>query len=236
MSEQIFQTVDAHGIETARFDRAKFNVSVDAQGTSAPEAKAALAKLVVAFKAVYEKLKTIEGVKIDDSSYGTNSSVIAHQEYDRKKNEYKQKGFRAAFSASFDLMTPDLASEVYDALTEMEAFQVTTPEFHLKHQEALKLKALQNAHSRLIERFNTECKIMGVDPDAYKVVNWRVNYGNGTPVRAMSSYGNAKGVDMAIAASAAGPDIDIEAPLAIVTVSLTVNYTLKEEKKNAGNK
>lgn len=225
------QTVDAHGIAEAPFDRALFTLTTEVKASTAALAKDKLLHASDSFKEVFEKIKQHAGVSIDESSLTISATINVNQVLNKKKDGWVQNGFKGSYSVSFDLETPETANVVYDVLTELEGFTVPSPTFHLKKQETLKLKALKNAFDRARNRFVAECSTIGISPDDYEVGNWRVNYGSDgkAAVRMAAAY-SSNSVDSAMDASGVGPvGLDIQAALAVVTIQLVINYVRKEK-------
>lgn len=225
------QTVDAHGIAEAPFDRALFTLSTEVKASTAALAKDKLLDASTSFKEVFEKIKQCVGVSIDESSLTVSATINVNQVLNKKKDAWIKSGFKGSYSVSFDVETPETANVVYDVLTSLEGFTIPSPTFHLKKQEALKLKALKNAIDRAHNRFHAECDAIGVSPTDYEIGNWRVNYGGGDKgmVRMAAAYSNSS-VDAAMETAGAGPvGLDIQAALACVTIQLVVNYVRKEK-------
>ena len=218
--------VDAHGTATADYDRVAFTISADVTFPTMDAVKDSLKQKAAAFKELYASLE--KQTEIDAATLSTNSALFRNKVYNAKKQDYIDKGYKGVFSATFEIKVPEDASRVYDALTNLDGFDVNAPEFKLRQQEELKRQALVNAHQRLMERFELECKVMGTDPNLYKIATWRVDYGRGgnrAMAKSVSNYAAAS--SMEIGASLSGDEIEIQASKAIVTVYLTVTFALK---------
>lgn len=225
--------VDAHGTATADYDRAMFSVTAEVVAPTMTAVKELLKKRAAAFKDVYhtieKNLNHFHAVELDSATLSSSSTMGKHQVYNNKTSEYDHKGYKGVYTVSFEITTIDEASVVYDALTGLDGFDVQAPQFKLRRQEQLKRQALVNAHERLIERFKLECTTMGVNFDDYRVVSWRVDYGQNN--RGISPKGLASNYVAAAASIPAfddGDHIEIQASKAVVTVYLTVTFAKKE--------
>lgn len=225
-------SVDAHGTALADHDRVQFSVTAEAVGNTASAAKAQLLKLTTNYQQTLDQVRTLKGVMLDELTLTSNSSISKHFEYDRKAQVNVPKGFKAAYQASFQSMTPGEASAIYDCLTDqLSDFNVSNPVFSLKHQEQLRLQALEDAQGRVMNRFKAECRVMGKDPDDYSIATWNVNYGNHGGRAALSAYSNYADDGVIAAGASASPQIEIHASKAIVTVYLTVTFVPKKKGK-----
>lgn len=217
-------SVDAHGNATADHDRVAFSLNTEVVKPTLAAVKAELLARIDNLKKTYAELAQRTDTKLDADTLSTNSTIVKNQLYDRKKEEYVQKGYKGVYVVSFESAAPDEASTIYNALTDLEEFNVLAPQFKLKHQEALKRVALEDAHRRLLERFATECRVIGKDPASYEIATWNVNYGHQDRggVRAYSAVAGSPKI--ARVAVDEVEEIEIQASKAVVTVYLTATF------------
>lgn len=225
--------VDAHGNAAADHDRVLFTVVATVTKLKLPDVKAEALDANNRFKQTLKDIQALPNVEVDLDTLVMSTQIVKNQVYDRKKNEYVEKGYKAVFTAAFESKSPTEASAVYDLVTDLDGFEVQAPVFKLKHQEGLKRQALEDAHKRLMERFEVECRVMGVDRNNYEVSTWNVNYGNGGHghLRAMSAKVSNYSAQAAVGSAGIdddGEEIQIQAGKAIVTVYLNVSFARKQ--------
>ncbi len=233
-------TVAARGSAEAPYTIANFSVSLSAKGTTVPTAKARLKsqieELNQALLDMQSKL-TLEFVK---NSVRTHSQVQEDWDYNNRKNE--MVGYIVTYSVSFQIEDLDKVNQVFDTLTSLSNVRVGNPTFGLKpsQRERLSKKALKNAFAKAQERFETECKVLGLDATDFEISNWEVTYHDSQRgervARAMSARHTSNAVyeGAAVAVAAAAPigggamdEIDIVSGVAEVTVNLEVGYAKK---------
>lgn len=240
-------TVAAYGTAESDFDVVGFSVSVSAIAVaSVPTAKAKLKVKVEELTKVVEEIQKNLDLKFVKGSVRSGSSVQEKHEWVKNTQEFK--GYEATYSFSFELDDLTKVNEVYEALTNLQEIKVNSPTFRLKNRDKLNKKALKQAFTAVQERFESECKVLGLDPAAYTIETWEASYSDSrrsdrvSNRMAMAQSDGLEmagdGLEMAGARAQAAPSaggararasdpLDIMAGQATVSVNLEVGYVKK---------
>lgn len=214
-NQEIVTNARATGRAEAAFDTARFSVSADATGKTGPAAKEALKDVVTELRGLYDTLET-EGV-----AERIRTSVSVQPNYDYKRTSKKLVGYTARYTMSFRTTDLDKVSQIHDALTKVDGVAVDAPTFDVKNKTELSKQALEDAFKKCQARFESECIVLGKDPNQFEVGNWGVSYSEDHqrgPVRALSAVAEGMG---------GGDAIAIESGKAEVTTRLQVSYIRK---------
>lgn len=234
-------TVAARGEAETDYNLAGFSVALTALSSTVPAAKAKLKIKVDELSKAMADMKTKLGLEFVKNSVRAISNVTEKHEWVKNVNEFK--GYEASYNFSFQIDKMDKISEVYDTLTSLTHAKIFAPTFSLKNRDKINKKALKHAFEKVAERFETECKILGLEPTEFEIASWEASYSDsarssrvGSNMRAAQSFGVAR-------VMAAGPtnyssesvnidtgdedSIDLIVGLASVTVNLEVGYARK---------
>jgi len=219
-------SVSARGFVVADFDTATFSLSFKEFAPKARDAKLKLKKGVEKITAAIDGLKK-KGLQVLVTHYRSNITVGPNQVYDSVRHRHTVEGQVATYSVTFQTPTLEMVSEAYDTLSELEVneLSVNSPQFSIRAEAELKLKALQDAWVVAQKLFNDQCAVLGKDASKFSVNSWEVNY---------SGYdhgGFAKGRNFSNSTAALGGGgydgedaIDLHAGRAVVDVILKVDY------------
>ncbi len=234
-------TVAAQGAAETDFNLASFSISLSAEGKTSPAAKTALKRQVDELTVAVDDMKTKLKLEFVKHSVRASSSVQENWQY--VKQERKFQGFIANYSFSFHIDDLDKVSQVYDALTSLEEVTVAAPQFALKSRDKINKKALKDAFAKVSERFETECKVLNLNPSDFEIASWEASYsdsqrsdrvaahtGRVGAARAMSAAATTYSADVSIESAMGGGGPGGDEPLEIVigkakvTVNLEVGY------------
>lgn len=233
-------TVAAQGSAETDFNLASFSISLSAEGKTSPAAKTALKRQVDELTAAVEEMKKKLNLEFVKNSVRASSSVQENWQY--VKQERKFQGFIANYNFSFHIDDLDKVSQVYDSLTSLEEVTVAAPQFALKSRDKINKKALKDAFSKVSERFETECKVLGLNPSDFEIASWEASYSDSQRSDRVAAHtGRVGAARMSAAATTYSADVNIESamgggasggdePLEIVigkarvTVNLEVGY------------
>lgn len=231
-------TVAALGEAETNYNLAGFNVSLSSIGGTVPTAKAKLKIQVDALMKALEAMKEKLSLEFVKNSVRSNSNVQEKYEWVKNSNEFK--GYEASYNYFFQIDQMDKVSEVYDILTSLEEATISSPHYELKTKDRDKVnkKALKHAFEKVSERFETECKVFGLDPSDFEIVSWEASYSDsrrGSRVAAATRSAAARmnvqlEAAVALAASDGGSSsepLELVVGLASVTVNLEVGYGRK---------
>jgi len=219
-------SVSARGFVVADFDTATFTLSFNEIAPKSRDAKVKLKKGVEKITSTIEALKK-KGLVALVTHFKSNITVGPNTVYDRITGINKVEGQKATYSVTFQTPTLEMASEAYDALSELDVNEllVNSPTFSLRAEAALKQQALEDAWKVAQVLFNNQCTVLGLDSKNYSVSNWKVNY---------SGYdhgGFAKGRNFSNSTAAISNGeyegdaaIELNSGRAVVDVILTVDY------------
>lgn len=234
-------TVAAHGEAEAPYSIATFNLSLSSKGTTVPSAKKKLKNKVEDLTNLLDTLRTQLGFEFVKNSIRAASNVQEDYEYRNHKNEFV--GYVVVYNYSFQIDNVDKVNEVYETLTSLAEAKIANPTFGLKvpQREKLNKKALKNAFVKATERFETECKILGLNSSDFEISNWEVIYSdsqrgsNVAGAMAARSFSNSRSSEEAGASysgaagggAPGGSSLELVAGLASVVVNLEVGYSRK---------
>lgn len=211
----VVTSVSAEGVAVADFDMARFVATATTSGASGKEAKDSLKKVVDQMTALYESLKAEKAAE----NLRTSVSVQPKHEWEKGNSRQKLVGYNATYTMIFHSSNLDRVSAIHDSLTNIKDVQANAPTFDVKNKSTLSKQAFEAAYKKCQERFETECNILGKNPDKYSVGSWSVHYSeddrHGGGVRTLSAAAPMGG---------GGSPIEIHSGKAEVTCSLTVNY------------
>src|SRR5579885_1776671 len=230
-------TVAALGQAETDYNLAGFTVSLVSHGTTVPTAKARLRKQVDALNEALDALKTKLNLTFVKNSVRATSNVGEDWQYNQTKRKNEFKGFQARYSYSFQIDDMEQVSAVYDTLTSLSEVTVSSPHWLLKEKTRNRLnsKALKDAWSKVTERFESECEILGLNPADFEIASWEVNYSDSRRSGRVGAH--TAGVARAYAASATlesapiavagGAGYSDDEPLELVVGKATVHANLE---------
>lgn len=236
-------TVAARGKAEVPYTIANFSISLSAKGSTVPSSKKKLQIQVDDLNKSLETIRTSLGLEFIKNSVRASSSVQEDWQYKSNKNEFI--GYIINYNLSFQIDKLDKVNEVYDILTSLDNVKVASPGFGLKpvQREKLNKKALKDAFAKASDRFDAECKILGLDSTEFEIANWEVTYGDSQRGNRVASGMSARSMmnsrsdeddvyEGAIACAApagggASSALELVAGLAEVTVNLEVGYARK---------
>lgn len=234
-------TVAARGLAETPYTIANFSVTLSSKGKTVPAAKKLLKSQIEELNKVISNFQQTLKLDFVKNSVRTHSSVQEDWEYRSHKNE--MVGYQVHYTLSFQIDDLDKVNQVFDVLTSLSDVRVANPHFGLKpaQRDKLSKKALKNAFVKAQDRFETECKVLGLNADDFEVSNWEVTYHDSQRSDRVAgrmdarAYGNGAELEGApIAVAAAAPigggdmnEIDLVSGLAEVVVNLEVGYTKK---------
>ena len=234
-------TVAAQGEAETKYNLAGFSVSLHATASSVPTAKKKLKTQVDELQAALDAMRTKLGIEFVKNSVRSSSSVQEKYEWIKNKNEFQ--GYDAHYSYYFQIDDLDKISEVYDALTSLKEVRAQSPSFAItpKTRYRLEKKALKDAFEKVSDRFETECKILGLNAADFEIANWEVTYADsqrsdrvakGTRRMAARNAANSGDLEMAVAAvavaaPAGGGAPEDDEPLELVVGLATVHANLE---------
>lgn len=230
-------TVAARGVAESPYTVAGFSLSLSDKGTTVPSAKSKLKTKVEDLNKALEDLRTKLGIEFVKNSVRASSNV--QEDYEYKNNKHQFVGYIVNYGFSFQIDDLDKVNEVYDTLTSLAEVKVSSPSFGLKtpQREKLGKKALKNAFAKATERFETECKVLNLNPNDFEISNWEVTYGDSQrgnrvahamAARATSNSYQPQDDGLESAAGGAGggtASLELVAGLAEVVVNLEVGYS-----------
>lgn len=219
MTNQV-TSISARGYVVADYDTANFNLTFHEYAPKSRDAKGKLKKGVEQITAALESLKK-KGLVVLGSTYRTTVSVAPHFVY--RGNEHRHEGEKATYTVTFQTPTLEMVSETYDALSEIEANELTvqSPTFQVRKEADLKQEALVDAWKVAQKLFANQCGTLGLDPANYSVTTWAVQY-----VSDRGFVGKGRNFSNSSEASFGDEDsfISLNAGRAVVDVLLTVSY------------
>jgi len=226
-------TVAAQGTAEAPYNLAAFSVSLHSTGSSVPLAKSKLKKQVDDLVSAIDTMKKDLDLEFVKNSIRSASNVQEKHEW--VKNENVFKGYDATYSYSFQVDDLTKVSKIYDILTSLQEVRVSSPNYGLKNIDKLNKKALKNAFDKVTERFETECRVLGLNPTDFEIGTWEATYSDSR--RSDRVAGNVRRSVMggAVAMAAAAPmdesigssgsePLELVTGLASVTANLEVGY------------
>ena len=230
-------TVAARGSADAPYTIANFSVSLSAKGKTVPAAKSRLKSQIEELNKALADMQKNLSLEFVKNSVRTHSQVQEDWDYNNRKNE--MVGYIVTYSVSFQTDDLDKVNQVFDVLTSLPEVRVANPSFGLKpsQRERLSKKALKNAFTKAYERFETECKVLGLDANDFEISNWEVTYHDSQRGERVARAMSARMTSNAVFEGAAAPvaaaaaigggamdEIDLVSGLAEVTVNLEVGY------------
>jgi uncharacterized protein YggE len=220
MIKDIATSVAATGSAEADYELATFHVGLITEGKTVPEAKEKLKIRVRDLELAISKIVSKLDSNIIASSIKSSVSVQPVYTYG-KNNKAKLTGHQASYTQSFKTDSMDKVSQIYDELTYIPEISADEPSYSMKNIEELNIQALEDAKTKVFNRFNNECVILGIDPVVYKIATWEVNYSD-------SNRGGSVGRSYALASSApsvgSSSPIELHSGKATVTVNLRVGF------------
>jgi uncharacterized protein YggE len=229
-------TVAAQGTAEAPYNLAGFSVSLHATGSSVPLAKAKLKKQVDDLVTAIDSMKKDLSLEFVKNSIRSSSNV--QEKYEWIKNENVFKGYDATYSYYFQIDDLSKVSKIYDILTSLQDVRASSPHYSLKNIDKLNKKALKHAFEKVTERFESECKVLGLNPADFEIGTWEATYSDSQRSDRVAA-GNARravgarSASAAVAVAAAAPmndagggsePLELVTGLASVTANLEVGY------------
>lgn len=234
-------TVAAQGTAETPYNLAGFNISLHADGSTVPMAKLKLKKQVDALMEALTAMKKDLSLEFVKNSIRSSSHVQEKWEWLKNKNEFR--GYDASYSYHFQVSDLDQVSKIYDILTSLQEVRVQSPYYALKNADKLNKKALKHAFEKVTERFESECKILGLNPSDFEIASWEVSYSDSRRSDRVANAARraaAAPAAMAVAAaasleSASGGGAEDSEPLELVTglASVTVNLEVGYARRAA---
>jgi len=235
-------TVAAQGSAETDFNLAAFSASLSAEGKTAPAAKTALKRQVDELTSAIDAMRKNLNLEFVKHSVRASSNIQENWEY--VKQERKFQGYIATYGYSFHIDDLEKISQVYDALTSIEEATIASPTFALKSRDRINKKSLKDAFAKVSERFETECKVLGLNPSDFEIASWEASYsdsqrsdrvaahtGRVGAARAMSAAATTYSADVAIESAMGGgaprgndEPLELVVGKARVTVNLEVGY------------
>lgn len=232
-------TVAARGSAEAPYTIANFSISFFSKGNTVPIAKARVKSQIEKLNGALLNIKEQLSLEFVKNSVHTHSQVQENWEYNNNKRT--MFGYVLTYSLSFQIEDLDKVNQVFDILTSLPESSVSNPTFGLKQlqREKLSKKALKNAFDKACERFETECKVLGLDVSDFEISNWEATYHDSqrsdrVAARATSnatyesaSLATAGGAGPVGATGSAMDAIDLVSGLAEVAVNIEIGYSKK---------
>lgn len=224
-------TVAAQGEAKCDYNLATFSLHLEATRPSVPTAKILLKKKVDELLASLEEMKKKLGLEFVKNSVVANSNVQEVHEW--RANKQVSLGYQANYSYQFQIDDLDKVSQVYDVLTSLPEVRVNSPYYSLKSRDKINKKALKVAFEKVTERFETECKVLGLNPDDFEIATWEASYSDSRRSDRVAGAMRARVATAALesaeydapVACAAGGAAEASEPLELVVgqASVTVN-------------
>ena len=188
-------TVAAQGEAEANFNLVGFSLSLSEVAGSVPLAKAKLKARIEDLDKTLTEIMKNNNLEFVKNSVRSSSHAAEKHEWRENKNVFL--GHEVTYTLYFELDDMKQVNNVYEALTSLDRVRVGTPSFLIKDnlREKLNKKALKDAFSKVQERFDMECKVLGLDSNDYEVASWEVNYSDSR--RNPKVFANAKTMSVA---------------------------------------
>jgi uncharacterized protein YggE len=170
----IATTVAAIGEAETPYNLATFSLSIFREGETQVEAKEKLSLAVEEFQKVLDSLEADLAIKIVKGSLVATPQIQPNYVWDA--NVRVIKGYHAYYNVRFDIANMNLVSTIYDSLSVIEGISLNSPHFSLKNPDKLNNKALSSAWKKVTERFASECKVLGLNPEDFIVASWETSY------------------------------------------------------------
>ncbi len=221
------------GVAFAEYDIVTFTINIQGTGKTNVSAKENARPVIDAVNAVLDRFEA-SGVKFEKDSRKTfPGGTGPTTRYDNKNKKHVKTGRYANYTICASCLDVHETSEIYDALTEIDRANVQDADFKVRDLAALHEDAVKDANAKVNASFASQCAILGLNPDNYKLLTWNVrkNYSE--------SAGNRSA--QAFAASARRVEDDAPEPVEInpgkaqVEATLTIGYAEKS-KKNVATK
>ncbi len=210
-------TVSAQGEAKSDYNLATFSLTLDAERPAANTAKILLKKKVDELMAALDVMKQKLNLEFVKNSVQSSSNVNEINEWSGGKNVFL--GYRATYSYSFQIDNLDQVSAVYDVLTSLEEVSVSSPHYSLKNRDKLNKKALKQAFEKVTERFETECKVLGLNPTDFEIASWEATYSDSHRSDRVSNHTRRVGMARATAAMSDDTLESAAAPIGAVAVA-----------------
>jgi uncharacterized protein YggE len=91
-----------------------------------------------------------------------------------KTQRVEHTGYLAVFTMRFSAHNVSAAMSLHDDLTTLDRVEVASPEFVIMNRDSVEEDAFQKAVKEAKGKFLSQCGALGLSPDQYEVVNWRV--------------------------------------------------------------
>lgn len=205
--------VEATGTAVDSYDSATFEVKIRKVAETGPAAKEKTREVSALLHRAIAELKA-DGVKLDDRSIRVRFDVQKSTRWNG--HEHVFEGYAAIYVLQLTLteVNADLA-KVHDKLTSIVGAEVDSPVFDMRDEKrhALQAKAFEAAADLAKNRFKSQARILGLNPEQFDIVSWAVRYAK-PPV---SFKGGALDEED-------DEHLQLSAGLAKVTVTLTASF------------
>jgi uncharacterized protein YggE len=235
-------TVAAQGEAESTYNLAGFSISLHSLASSVPLAKKKLKTQVDELQSALDAMRQKLSLEFVKNSVRASSSVEEKHEWVKNTNVFK--GYEATYSYYFQIDDLEKVSEVYDVLTSLKEVRTQSPHFSLtpKSRDRLNKKALKHAFEKVSERFDTECKVLGLNSADFEIASWEATYSDSQrssrvskSMRRMAgarNAGNSADLDLIEAApvgaaAALGGSVEDDEPLELVVGLATVSANLE---------
>lgn len=198
METNIVVTIDGTGLVEAPCDLVSFAVDIKAKSESLENAK----KQAEEKTRTFIKLLENRSLKLEGAIETTRSNYKLEH---REGMERYPAGYQSVNTVKWTCMVDQQLTDLYKHCLEMD--RDIHPLFSLKDRPALLEKAINKATESAKEKLNKECNLLGVDPEALKILNWNYGYDGFLPDRksVSNSYMNSGAYGVTGATGPQGP-------------------------------
>ncbi len=165
--------VTATGQVSAVFDRCTFRLKTSVLKPTTVKCKEAIRSKILEIDNVVKSFGFV-----CSGSHKASSEIEPEKEYNSKTSKHEFNGYRYTHTCSFRINDVSKVNEVMDALTSINDVQMDSPLFSIKDDNNLKTQAMEIAFDLAKKNFAGQCKMAGVDYNAFILDSWDIRDGN----------------------------------------------------------
>lgn len=164
-------TVKATGYVIAQWDYATICMKVKGRGKTGPEAKSETSN---PSRQVFD---TLRNFGVTDKTLKSAFS-LSEQWRHSTNGEVKLSEYEATHKITAFIDNLDKLGELHDALTSIIGIEVESPKLRLtpEHRTSLQEEAFKKAFEKAQQRWNHECKVMGLNQADYYIGSYSTTY------------------------------------------------------------